>query len=129
MKITTKKEIIINYGIIKIKLTINNLFITLTDFKGNVLISKHSGLRFKSYKRKTPYVASVVLRDIMTSLKKSNLTIKLLIIQIQGHDVRSNLNRSIVKKIKKYRYKNILCIQYRKKKMHNGIRFQKKRRV
>jgi len=67
----TKNKIIINFGIIKIRLTLNNLFITLTDFKGNVLASKHSGLRFKSHKRKTPYVASVVLEDVIRRLRSS----------------------------------------------------------
>lgn len=126
---TIKKNKIINFGIIKIKLTLNNLFITLTDLKGNVLISKHSGLRFKSYKRKTPYVAGVVLKDVMTALKKSDLKIKLFIVQIHGHEVRSNITKSILKKIKSYKLRNVLCLQYRVKRIHNGMRLQKKRRV
>lgn len=126
---TTKNKIVINFGIIKIKLTLNNLFLTLTDFKGNVLASKHSGLRFKSYKRKTPYVASVVLEDIINRIKSSKWFFKLLIIQIQGHEYRRNVIKSIIKKLASYKYKNILCIQYRLKKMHNGIRLKKKRRI
>lgn len=91
MKINDQK--VINFAIIKIKLTINNLFITLTDLSGNVLITKNSGLfNFKSYKRKTPYVASVVVKHLFLTLQKSNLNIKLFILQFHGHEFRSSIN-------------------------------------
>ena len=53
---TIKIENTINFGYIKIKPTLNNIFITLTDDKGNVLISKHAGLLdFKGSKNKKFY--------------------------------------------------------------------------
>ena len=50
MKINSEKNY--NFGFIKIKLTINNIFITLTDINGNVIITKRAGLlEFKGSKK------------------------------------------------------------------------------
>jgi len=49
-----KKEKIYNFGFIKVKPTVNNIFITLTDFHGNVLVTTHSGLlKFTGAKKRT----------------------------------------------------------------------------
>jgi hypothetical protein len=128
MKVKNQK--IINFGIIKVKYTLNNLFITLTDLAGNVLITKHSGLlKFKSYKRKTPYVAGVVLRQLIHAINKSNLKIKLFILQINTYRSFPNVNKSIGKSLNKFKLKNLLCFQRKFKKIHNGIRLKKKRRI
>ena len=53
MKIN-KKSTNYNFAYLKIKPTSNNIFITLTDVNGNVLISKHAGLLdYKGSKKKT----------------------------------------------------------------------------
>jgi len=84
MEIKLKK--IINFGLIKIKLKPNNVFITLTDFSGNVLMEKHAGLsEFKSSKRRTPFVASVVFKSLVRDLRKTKYHIKVFILQIRKH--------------------------------------------
>ena len=81
MKINKSNEH--NFGYIKIKPTSNNIFITLTDIKGNVLISKHAGLLdFKGSKKKTPFVAGQIIRNLIEEIKQSNLDIKLYILLI-----------------------------------------------
>ena len=69
MKIT-KKINNYNFGYIKVKPSSNNIFITLTDAQGNVLLSKHAGLlNFKGSKKKTPFVASQVVRNLIEEAK------------------------------------------------------------
>ena len=51
MKINKKN--IYNFAYIKVKPTSNNIFITLTDISGNVILSKHAGLlNYKGSKKK-----------------------------------------------------------------------------
>jgi len=60
-----------NIGWIKIKPTVNNIFITLTDTRGKVLVSSHSGLlKIKGSKKRTAYVAGLVVRNLMKTVKK-----------------------------------------------------------
>ena len=82
MKINKKN--IYNFAYIKVKPTSNNIFITLTDISGNVILSKHAGLlNYKGSKKKTPFVASQVIRELMDDIKRLNITIKLSL-NIQG---------------------------------------------
>ena len=98
MKITKTKNNY-NYGYIKIKPTFNNIFITLTDASGNVLLTKHSGLLdFKGSKKKTPYVASQVIKNLMHDIESLNINIKLYILQIKGYIRNSSVN-SIVREL------------------------------
>jgi small subunit ribosomal protein S11 len=125
MKIKIKETI--NFGLIKIKPTLNNIFITLTDINGAVLISKHSGLfNFRGSKKKTPYVASLVIKNLISQI--ININIKFFIIQIQGY-IRSGVTRNIIKELEVLKINNIICIEYINKKSHNGLRAKKKRRL
>ena len=126
---TIKIENTINFGYIKIKPTLNNIFITLTDDKGNVLISKHAGLLdFKGSKKKTPYVAGLVIKDLMLEVKNLNILFKSFILQIQGY-IRSGATNNIVKQLKDLKINNIIYIEYVNKRVHNGLRAKKKRRL
>ena len=81
-----KKQTTENFGYIKIKPTFNNIFITLTDKNGNVLISKHAGLlEFKGSKKKTPYVASQVLKDLMFDLEKLNINNEAFVVKVREY--------------------------------------------
>jgi small subunit ribosomal protein S11 len=118
-----------NFGYIKIKPTSNNIFITLTDSLGNVLLSRHSGLlNFKGSKKKTPYVASQVIRNLMEDIKKSNIRIKLYILQVHGYIRNSSIN-SVIRELDILKVRNIFYIQYLNMKTHNGLRLKKKRRL
>lgn len=126
---TIKIDNTINFGYIKIKPTLNNIFITLTDDKGNVLVSKHAGLLdFKGSKKKTPYVAGLVVKDLMLEVKNLNLLFKTFILQIQGY-IRSGATNNIVKQLKDLKINNIIYIEYVNKRVHNGLRAKKKRRL
>ena len=124
-----KKITKLNFGYIKVKPTLNNIFITLTDIKGNVLISKHAGLiKFKGSKKRTPYVAGQVVKNLILSLNKLNIKVKLFILQIKGYIKGSNIN-NIVRQLAALNIRNIFYIEYLNIKNHNGLRLKKKRRL
>ena len=120
---------IINFGIIKIKPTVNNVFITLTDSLGNVILSKHSGsLKFKGSKKKTPYVAGLVVKELFKELAELDIKIKSYIVQIQSY-IRNSMINGVMKKLKILRINNIIFIQFVNKRIHGNIRLKKKRRL
>lgn len=120
---------IINFGFIKIKSTLNNIFITLTDQDGNVLISKHSGsLQFKGSKKKTPYVAGLVLKQVFQEFNDLNIKIKCYILQVQNN-TKSSVLRNVVKSISSLRMNNIIYIEHLNSVRHGNIRLKKQRRL
>ena len=128
MKIN-KKTTNYNFAYLKIKPTSNNIFITLTDVNGNVLLSKHAGLLdYKGSKKKTPFVASQVLNSLIMDIKQANINIKLYILQISGYIRNSSIN-SIVRELDNLNINNIFYIEYLNLKTHNGLRLKKRRRL
>lgn len=124
-----KKGIVHNFGYIKIKPTLNNIFITLTDFEGNVLLSKHAGiLEFKGTKKRTPYVASQVMRELILEVEKLNINIKTFILQIKGY-LRSGIINNIVRQLSNLNVNNVCYIEHLNIRTHNGLRAKKKRRL
>ena len=118
-----------NFGYIKVKPTSNNIFITITDSKGNVLISKHAGLlEFKGSKKKTPFVAAQVLRNLLEEVKTSNIEIKLYILQINGYIRNSSIN-NVVRELDDLKINNIFYIEYLNKRNHGIMRLKKQRRL
>lgn len=128
MKINKNKHIH-NFGYIKIKPTSNNIFITLTDSTGNVILSKHAGLlNFKGSKKKTPFVASQVIRNLIQDIKQMNIMVKLYILQINGYIRNSSIN-SVVRELDAMNINNIFYIEYINSKIHGEMRLKKKRRL
>lgn len=124
-----KKQINQNFGYIKIKPTFNNIFITLTDVNGNVLISKHAGLlEFKGSKKKTPYVASQVLKNLTDDIEKLNINIQAYIVQVRGF-IRSGVVNSVIRQLSTLNINNIFYLEYITTRTHNGLRKKKKRRL
>ena len=124
-----KKQINQNFGYIKIKPTFNNIFITLTDVNGNVLISKHAGLlEFKGSKKKTPYVASQVLKNLIDDIEKLNINIQAYVIQVRGF-IRSGVINSVIRELNVLNINNIFYLEYITTRTHNGLRKKKKRRL
>lgn len=124
-----KKQINQNFGYIKIKPTFNNIFITLTDVDGNVLISKHAGLlEFKGSKKKTPYVASQVLKNLIDDIEKLNVNIQAYIVQVRGF-IRSGVINSVIRELNVLNINNIFYLEYITTRTHNGLRKKKKRRL
>lgn len=120
---------IINFGIIKIKPTLNNIFITLTDLAGNVILSKHSGsLKFKGSKKKSPYVAGLVIRELFKDLSQLDIKIKSYIVQIQSF-IRNSMINGVMKQLKILKINNIIFIQFVNKRIDGTMRLKKKRRL
>jgi small subunit ribosomal protein S11 len=133
MKIKLKKSI--TFGYIKIKPTINNIFITLTDLNGNVIISKHAGsLAFKGRKKATPYIASVVFANLIEDILEDTIvSVEACILQILG-SIKYTKIKGMLKKLDKNQfdmidYDDIIVLQYINKKAHNGVRRAKQRRI
>lgn len=127
MKVNNKLSL--NFGYLKINPTFNNICITLTDYNGNVLISRNAGmLNFKGRKKKTPFVGSVVMEDLIIEMRKKNIDIKLLILQINGF-IRTGRVKTIIKQLSSMNVNNIFYVEYINKQSHNGMRLKKKRRL
>ena len=123
-----KKEIKHNFGYLKVKPTTNNIFLTLSDEKGNVIISKHAGsIKIKGTQKRTPFIAGQVCEHLLTELERNNINIKLWILQIDGF-IKNNLVKTVVKKLRS-KEKYIFYIEYIRRKAHNGLRKKKDRRL
>ena len=126
---TLKEKKVYNFVLLKINPTFNNIFLTLTDFQGNVLLTKHAGLlKFKGSKKRTPYVAAQVMKQLISDLDNLNLEIKTIIIQVFGY-IRHSSIQSIIRYLDKLALKNVIYVEYINKKAHNGLRLKKKRRL
>ena len=78
-----KEKIIYNFCYLKIRPTKSNIFVTLTDFKGQVIIKSSAGIiNFSGKKKKTAYVAENVVKKVLLDFKKKNINIKILVIQL-----------------------------------------------
>lgn len=124
-----KKDINYDFGYIKIKPTLNNIFITLTDYDGNVLLTKHAGLlNFKGSKKRTPYVAGQVMKELLSDIEKFNIKIKSLILQIHGY-VKGSAMYNVMRQFDSLNVNNLFYIEQLKIRTHNGLRLKKKRRL
>lgn len=128
MKIIERK--VYNFTYIKITILLNNIFITLTDFEGNVILSKHSGLlSFKGSKKKNPYVAGQILKSLISDIQNLNITIKATIVQLKGY-FKNPILYNIIKQLEDLQISTIFYIEYKKLNAHNnGLRKQKQRRL
>jgi ribosomal protein S11 len=114
-----KEKIIYNIIFLKINISYNNIFVTITDFKGNVLFKKSSGmLHFKGSKKKNPYVAGEVVKSILLSLKqKTSLIYKSVIVQILSHIKLSEIY-NVLKEVESfYKEDSLLLLEKYKKKI------------
>ncbi len=60
-----KKNLNVPKGVVHIKATFNNTFVTITDLKGNVLTFASAGqVGFKGTRKGTPYAAGMVSREV-----------------------------------------------------------------
>lgn len=133
MEVKLKKSITL--GLIKIKSTMNNMFVTLTDLDGKVIISKHAGLlSFKGKKKATPYVANVVFISLIEDIIKNEIvTVEACILQVLGKTKRSKvktmLRRLKTTEIDTIDYDDIILAQRIRNIAHNGVRLRKQRRI
>ena len=125
MKVTK----IYKHGFIKIRPSNNNIFVTITDNDGKVLFKSTAGLiDFQGSKKRTPYVASQVMKDVMDQYFNSSIQIKLFILEFRGF-IQTSLIKTMIKQLNKYKMNNIFYLSYINKRAHNGVRLKKQRRI
>lgn len=107
---------------VHIKSTFNNIIITLSNFKGDVLAWASAGQKgFKGAKKNTPYAACKTAQDIVEKGKKMGIKKINIIVKGPGGGreaaIRTLSNLNVIK------IKDITPIP------HNGCRPPKKRRI
>ncbi|WMC20177.1 MAG: 30S ribosomal protein S11 [Enterobacteriaceae bacterium PSpyr] len=126
IKIIKKKNIKKNIldGIVHINATFNNTIISISDIKGNILISTSSGaVGFKGTKKSTPFSAQIAAEKIAIFAKKFG--IKNLEFKIKGPGPG---RESAIRSFNNLGF-NIISIIDVTPIPHNGCRPPKKRRV
>ncbi|MGX7590930.1 30S ribosomal protein S11 [Candidatus Karelsulcia muelleri] len=107
---------------IHINSTFNNIIITLSNVKGDVLAWSSAGQKgFKGAKKNTPYAARKTAEDIVEKGKK--MGIKKINIIVKGLGVGSEAAIRTLSNLNVIRIKDITPIP------HNGCRPPKKRRI
>lgn len=124
-----KKITVYNYCILKIKPTSNNVFVTLTTIDGNVILKSSAGIEeFKGKKKNTAYVAEVVAKNLILSLKQKNIQVNMLSLELQGY-VKNYAFKRIIKSFQKLKVTILMNVYNYIKKAHNGMRKRKERRL
>ena len=124
-----KKKIIYNFCYLKIRPTRSNVFVTLTDFKGKVILKSSSGIiKYSGKKKKTVYVIENVVKDLLFKMKEKNIKVALLIVQLYGSLKIYSFTRSIqiIDELNLDFFVHIININ---KYAHNGMRKKKERRI
>ena len=120
-----------NLCYLHLRTTRTNVYITLTDVNGNVLIKLSSGMlkkifSLKTLKKKILPSITLLLYELEKKIQKLKLTMKLVIIQTNGfffYGPLKSLYKSSLKVFKTHIYTIV-----KTKKAHNGVRSRKKRR-
>lgn len=124
-----KKKIIYNFCYLKIRPTKSNIFVTLTDFEGQVILKSSAGIiNFSGKKKRTDFVVSSVVKDIILKLKKKDFKINILIVQLYGLIKNYSFKRSI-QILNKFKIKSFICIVNIVQYAHNGMRLKKSKRL
>lgn len=111
--------------VLDIKVTLNNIYITITTYTGKVLIVGSGGLlKLKNSKRNTTYILQLLLISILKKLKKKKITILIL----KVYNLKKKYRKVLLKYLQLYRLK-LLYISTISAKSYNGVRLKKKRRV
>lgn len=114
---------------IKVRMVNTNFFITLTDPKDRVIVSKSTGQVSGSRKKKvklSPYLATRMTYGILTKLRK-------LKIRSLFFFVNTKINRhihNVMKVLKRFRYTKVLRVIFSKPIAHHiGLRKPKLKRL
>lgn len=111
--------------ILKIRSTLNNLYVTISNNFGQVILASSGGLtKITSSKRNTNYNLELILLIVIKKLQ--NLNIKNLFLNLDFLSLRKK--KVITKILQKFQIK-ILGVQLNHIKAFNGIRLSKKRRI
>mgnify|MGYP001791841754 CR=1 FL=1 len=129
-KIQTKKQNSkrikrkIAQGVVHIRTTMNNVIVTVTDKKGNVLVWSSAGLcGFKGARKGTPFAAQSAVQDAVTRAEEFGIQSVEVILNGSGSGRESALRAFLPLKTKVSLIRDITPVP------HNGCRPPKKRRV
>lgn len=125
-----KKLLIYNICYLKIRITQKNIYITLTNIFGNVILKMSSGmlnniLNISNKKKKTSYIARILLKEFLIKLKNKKIIIKLLILSVEGFLMYGPIKSMIKLMSNNLKIKNISFIKRRIRISHNGMRLKK----
>lgn len=124
-----KKITIYNYCILKIRPTSNNIFVTLTNIDGKVILKSSAGIeKFNGKKKGTAYVAEVVAKNLILSLNAKQIRVNMLILELQGF-VKNYAFKRIIKNFQKIKVTILMGVYVHLKKAHNGMRSKKAKRL
>jgi len=124
-----KKKIIYSFCYLKIRPTKNNIFVTLTTANGNVIAKSSAGMAdFTGKKKSTPYVASIVVKELMLSLSSKNIKIRLLVVQTLGY-LRNHAFKRSIEVLQDLEIDAYMGVDNFPRYSHNGMRLRKSKRV
>jgi ribosomal protein S11 len=110
---------------LNIKTTLNNIYLTITDKFGKVVVLRSGGMsKLGGLKRNTGYTLELMLLDILKRLLKNPLSYVILRLDIQS----LRKKKIIIKFLQKFNVK-VLYIQLQLGKAFNGVRLRKIRRI
>lgn len=119
-----KIQLTSNVGVVHIKATFNNTFITITDLNGNALASGSAGMvGFKGTKKSTPYAAQIASLNVAKRVKDMGLTDVEVLVKGPGPGRESAIRSLQAAGLSVKRVKDVTPTP------HNGCRPRKKRRV
>ena len=122
------KIIIYTFGLIKIRATNNNIFITLTDSQNVTLIKSSAGLaNFSGKKKRTPYVSEMAIKKFLYFYKRKNIKCKIL--YIHKINVTSYVLSRCIKVLTTLNLQSFRGVITKLNSAHNGMRTKKLKRT
>lgn len=110
--------------ILDIQVTLNNIYVTVTLHTGQVVfVGSGGGLKLKNSKRNTTYVLQLLLIFILKRLRKKN---KIIILKV--YNLKKKYRKVLLKYLLLYGLR-IFYIYNIFKKVYNGVRLKKRRRI
>ena len=110
---------------LKLKTTLNNIYLTLTNNFGSILLVKSGGfVKLINSKRNTGYVLELLLQDFLKYIRKIKLCYIVLTLDIMNLKKRKIILNFLNKNSIKVVYVKLIT-----SKAFNGVRCKKKRRV
>ena len=123
----------IDFVYVKIRPTLNNTFVTLTDKKGNVLLEKHAGLltKFRGKKKKLYFLIAELIEILLAKILELDYKVAWFIIQfirLRVRRAKNSVNKHVVKPFKKKKIRNVIFFFRKRSVAHNGVRTTRRRR-
>lgn len=109
---------------IRIRSTLNNIYVTITNHLGQILFVNSGGFTKMSSKRNTNYNLELILNTLLKKLLNMNLYTVILNLDL----LTFKKKKLILKSLQKFQIK-VLGLQINSNKAFNGVRSCKRRRI